>query len=288
MDATQCQIKGVITMATVTQIIKQMTAEEIQRFIKVDDFKKTQYRSNSKLYRRESIPAYLSGVIIDYLTRYKLLKDPTKAFSIPLIVDIDKEVNGEASKLVSQIKKFDKESVDIALKLCRYDNYYRTGKLEDTAQYKLTEHDYFNLGTMVNRATWFINSCIDKTKILEVDIEFDGAYTNKVTNGDADYLTNKVLIDLKTSAYEPKSADAFQLLLYYVLGINSNNSYKFEKLTHLAIFNPRLNAAYTLPLSSISKRKIEKVEKFIGYDEEIELSDALSHFTGGYINTSLF
>ena len=53
---------------------------------------------------------------------------------------------------------------------------------------------------------------------------FEGGYTNIVSSGDGDYLTEDTLWDFKVSKEEPKSKYTLQLLMYYIMGVSFNTS----------------------------------------------------------------
>ena len=67
---------------------------------------------------------------------------------------------------------------------------------------------------------------------------FEGGYTDIVSSGDGDYLTEDTLWDFKVSKEEPKSKYTLQLLMYYIMGCHSIHP-EFQKIEKLGIFNPR-------------------------------------------------
>lgn len=254
-------------MPTVTQIVNQLSKSEIrQNYITIRSFKHTHYNNQDIISEIQSIKPNTVGIVVDYLTRYKLTHDVKQAFEIPLLVD--NEFFGAVSELTSKITTFNKQAIDIAIDLVKYDTYYRAGidPSETPSHPKLSTEEYNTIAYLINRSANFIKACVtDNT--LKTDVTFEGAYNEFVTNGDADYMTKDVLIDLKVSKYPPSEAYAMQLLIYYVMGLNSINSVDFYKLKYLAIFNPKLNTAYTLPVNEISNETIHKVEMLLGYED---------------------
>lgn len=94
---------------------------------------------------------------------------------------------------------------------------------------------------------------------------FEGGYTDIVSSGDGDYLTEDTLWDFKVSKEESKSKYTLQLLMYYIMGCHSIHP-EFQKIEKLGIFNPRKNKVYIAEISSINPEVIEKVSQdIIGY-----------------------
>ena len=95
--------------------------------------------------------------------------------------------------------------------------------------------------------------------------DFEGAYTDKICIGDADYLTHNTLWDMKVSKNKPDKNNTLQLLVYYLMGMHSIYN-EFQCIKQLGIFNPRLNCVYLLKISDISSDVIEQVlTDVIGY-----------------------
>ena len=85
-------------------------------------------------------------------------------------------------------------------------------------------------------------------------------YTKIVSTGDADYLTNDTLWDIKVLKSSIQSKHTLQLLMYYIMGKHSEKS-EFNDITKIGIYNPRLNEAYILKVSEIPEEIIKMVEK---------------------------
>lgn len=115
---------------------------------------------------------------------------------------------------------------------------------------------------MVNRTEIFIK---EYGPIKENGMTFSGGYTQTITSGDADFMTEDTLWDFKVSNDKPKSAHTLQLLVYYLLGTHSNKE-KYSKIKNLGIFNPRLNKVFLIDIDKISEETIKLVEnEVIGY-----------------------
>lgn len=92
-----------------------------------------------------------------------------------------------------------------------------------------------------------------------------GGYTDLVDSGDGDFLTEDTLWDFKVSASKPTKDHVLQLLMYFLMGKQSGLP-EFEALTHVGIFNPRLNVVYRLAVVDVPPEIIDTIRyDVIGY-----------------------
>ena len=116
---------------------------------------------------------------------------------------------------------------------------------------------------MVNRSKVFFEKF---GPVILDGFSFEGAYTDLITIGDADFLTKDTLWDFKVTKNPPTNKHTFQILIYYLMGLRSIHQEKFLNVKRIGFFNPRLNIVYTINISDISKETIEEVNsKVIGY-----------------------
>lgn len=116
---------------------------------------------------------------------------------------------------------------------------------------------------MVNRALEFFDTYGPVTKD---GFKFIGGYTDTITAGDGDFLTEDTLWDFKVSKKPPLKEHTLQLLIYYLMGQHSVQPY-YESLTKIGIYNPRLNIVYTKKISDIDETILNEIAtKVIGYD----------------------
>ena len=128
--------------------------------------------------------------------------------------------------------------------------------------YKPDSDTIENIVIMVKRSLAFWK---EYGPITKDGFTFEGGYTDIVSSGDGDYLTEDTLWDFKVSKAEPKSKYTLQLLMYYIMGCHSIHP-EFQKIEKLGIFNPRKNKVYIAEISSINPEVIEKVSQdIIGY-----------------------
>ena len=96
---------------------------------------------------------------------------------------------------------------------------------------------------------------------------FENAYTHYIHSGDGDFLTETTLWDFKVSIHNPTKIHTLQILVYYLMGLRSENSTYFESIQNLGIYNPRLQKVYLINIDEIPQSIIEDVcENVIGYD----------------------
>ena len=87
-----------------------------------------------------------------------------------------------------------------------------------------------------------------------------GGYTPTISSGDGDFLTKDTLWDLKVISTKPKSKHTLQLLIYWIMGLHSEQEF-FKTIDKLGMFNPRMNVVYIIETSKIPKETIQIIEK---------------------------
>lgn len=255
------------------EIVSSVThrIKEIQQprggFLPIRNFERIVYDDGFYPIPCENIPMSLVGTVVDYLTRYMLTKDVGLSFQYA-IEGAEKACKSfTAKELCSKIKGLDSVSIRAACQLASFDIFYRNPI--NALQYSYTEPD--------DRTISHIEILVKRSeKIFSNDgflhfagITFSKGYSEVVSSGDADYLTENTLWDMKVSwSSTPTSKDTFQLLVYYVLGCHSVHKNLFEKISYIAIYNPRLNIVFRYPIHSISPELIRFVEeKVICYNK---------------------
>ena len=218
--------------------------------------------------RTKNIPsAYkpIQGLAVDYLTRFMSGFSKEEAFKISLLGADAVFENDEAKKLLENIKGLDRQSITSACKLVCYDTAYRVGPSAYTPSFReeVEEDLILNISILVKRALSFFK---DYGPIAKCGFTFEGGYSEIVSSGDGDFLTNDTLWDFKVSEKPLSSKQTLQLLIYYILGHNSIHK-EFKKIKKLGIFNPLLNTVYQLDISEISNETFHVVSRYVlGYD----------------------
>ena len=262
-------------MYSVTKRIS-MVKQPYGGYLNKKQFDITTIDDGKTLNEAENIHASLIGLAVDYLTRFMMGTSVEEAFKISLqgALRLDSILNnasgkkglalGNAKKLLKGIKGLDNESVSNACKLVGYDVCFRAGVIgyKPVEEIKPDSDTIENIVIMVKRSLAFWK---EYGPITKDGFTFEGGYTDIVSSGDGDYLTENTLWDFKVSKEEPKSKYTLQLLMYYIMGCHSIHP-EFQKIEKLGIFNPRKNKVYIAKISSINPEVIEKVSQdIIGY-----------------------
>ena len=259
-------------MYSVTKRIS-MVKQPYGGYLNKKQFDITTIDDGKTLNEAENIHASLIGLAVDYLTRFMMGTSVEEAFKISLqgALCLDLFLNnasgkkglalGNAKKLLKGIKGLDNESVSNAYKLVGYDVCFRAGVIgyKPVEEIKPDSDTIENIVIMVKRSLAFWK---EYGPITKDGFTFEGGYTDIVSSGDGDYLTEDTLWDFKVSKEEPKSKYTLQLLMYYIMGCHSIHP-EFQKIEKLGIFNPRKNKVYIAEISSINPEVIEKVSQDI-------------------------
>ena len=248
---------------SVTGMVKNVK-QPLGGYIKPSSMEKTILESPVSLHEQENIHPSLTGLVVDYLSRYMMGDSKEGAFQISLL---GAELYGDSKKsksYLSHIVGLDDESIISSIKLVSYDCVYRAGPhvYVDQSNVKPTKETIENIREMVNRTIefWKIYG-----PITVFGPTFEGGYTNSISSGDGDYLSKDTIWDYKVSANRPNSKQTLQLLIYYLLGLHSVHE-EYKNIKYLGIYNPRLNIVYRYPLNELPEETIHIVEKnIIGY-----------------------
>lgn len=260
-------------MSSVTQRIKEIKQPR-GGYIKPSQFKIQELNDGKILNEQENIHPSISGLAVDYLTRFIMGTNISEAFEISLIGATKAEFMSKksakeiAKNLLKNINGLDNNSIINACKIVTYDVWHRNpigatfakGPNETNPDLKTIE----NIKIMVERSIefWKEFGPIEKDGFTFMPF----GYTKTVDSGDGDYLTNDTMWDFKVSKSKPSNQHTLQLLMYWIMGQHSEQEI-FSSITRLGFFNPRLNTVYTLEVSDINPEIIKEVEeKVICYD----------------------
>jgi len=248
---------------SVTKRIRQVK-QPYGGYIRPSSLEVIEMENVTELENKENIHASLIGISVDYLTRVMSGSKTDEAFKISLIGAKIIDKSEFAAQLLKQIKGLDDKSIICATKLAGFDVCFRAGimgyrPVEEINPDKAT---IANIRTMVQRSLNFFEQFGPK----KVDgFTFEGGYTDLITSGDGDFITEDTLWDFKVSKMKPKKDYTLQLLIYWRMGLHSKHT-EFKSIHYLAIFNPRLNRIYRIDVNNIPVDIIAEVEKeVIGY-----------------------
>lgn len=250
-------------MVSVTKRIKQIKQPR-GGYINPKQFAVTELNDGLDLHPDENIHSSVVGLAVDYLTRYNTGASAEEAFKISLLGASIIGESTKAKKLLSGVTGLDDKSITNACKLSGYDVCYRSSPFgfKPVEEIKPDSSTIDNIRIMVNRGISFIK---EYGPIVKDGFTFDGGYTDIITAGDGDFLTETTIWDFKVSNKAPTNAHTLQLLIYYLMGLHSTNK-EFQQIEKLGVFNPRLNTVYQLKINSIPQSIMDEVSTtVIGY-----------------------
>lgn len=253
-------------MSSVTNRIKEIKQPR-GGYVNPRKFREVILNDEKNLNDEENVHASIIGMAVDYLSRIIMGDTKEEAFKISLIGAQIIQQSNKAQKLLDKIKGTDDNSIIAACKLVGYDVCVRAGKnfFKPIENINPDKNTIENIRIMVNRTEAFIK---EYGPIKEKGMTFIGGYTQTITSGDADFMTEDTLWEFKVSNDRPKSIHTLQLLVYYLLGIHSDKE-KYSKIKNLAIYNPRLNKVFIINIDKISEETIKLVEnEVIGYKKD--------------------
>jgi hypothetical protein len=209
-------------MATVMQRIKQIKQPR-GGFIPPKTLEQAQFLDSHELNTVENLSPMVMGIMVDYLTRYAQTGSVEEAFAIPLRgLELAKTYTPEwpmvkqADDLLDKIDGFSEVSLDAATIFTTFfDTYYRVGprvaqtldpKAPDTATRQ-------NMMIMVDRSITFFTAV---SPLVASDLTFEGGYTETVNKGDADFMSETTLWDMKVSKNPPTKENTLQVAMYYL------------------------------------------------------------------------
>ena len=222
------------------------------------------------LHEQENIHPSIIGLAVDYLSRYLLTADAEKAFDISLkgmqiaihLKIIDEK---ERKNLFEPLNPaLDDLTIINACKICSFDVWYRNFRMARMAkpytEINPDQETIENIRIMVKRAESFFKKY---GPVLSDGFTFEhDGYSDLVTAGDGDYLTETTLWDFKVSKKKPTSKHTLQILMYWIMGQHSGKK-EFENIKNIGIFNPRLNTVYQIAVTEIPASVITEIEEYV-------------------------
>lgn len=219
-------------------------------------------------YKLETIHPMLMGTTVDLLVRYMITKDAKYVYELS---KMGAGYAGEMKKwhiFIDDIKPdLSKKSIYYGIGLARYEQIFRSRVIGDEYwSVLLNDETINNIRVMVKRALLFLNNI--EEGLVQTNILFHKGYTDVITQGDADYISKNSLIDLKVSSQNLLNKNhTLQLLIYYLLGINSDQeleTYKnMKNIKYLTIYNPRLDKSWSIEIDKIKPEIINEVKSAI-------------------------
>lgn len=216
----------------------------------------------------ENMRPNLVGSAVDYLARLASGAEPRDAFAVSLK---GARLLGKAAHKVALSDvallvpgRVDAAAIAAACRLVAYDVALRAGpslynpETQTSPDAVTAEH----ITVMVERSAAFLR---EYGPVILDGFTFVGGYTDDVDSGDGDILTADTVWDFKVSVSGPTNKHTLQLLMYYLMGRHSGRP-QFDSITHLGVFNPRLNIVYRVALADVPAEIITEVSRnVIGY-----------------------
>lgn len=255
-----------VLAVSVTQRVKEVK-QPYGGYIKRKDFEETKLgKGEEELLEDINVDPSLIGMALDYMTRFMLSKDIIESFKVSILGAIHIKEEELAKELLRSIKGLDDESIRAAIKLAGFDVVVRAGRFAyvPVASIEPNQAAIENTRLMIERTIKFFQEC---GPIVDEGFTFQGAYTDTIGAGDADYMTEDTLWDLKALKNNIGKNHTLQLLVYWRMGLRSDPA-KFEKVKKLGIYNPRKNTSYVYELAKLDPAVAEEVDReVIGYDD---------------------
>lgn len=206
----------------------------------------------------ETISPDIVGLAVDYLTRFMMHSSLEDAFIISLRGATMLRRRDEGERYLSGIKGLDDASILDACRLVWFDSVVRgaipVGDPEDILPDEVT---CSNIRTMVERTISFFG--LVGPVVMDAPT-FRGGYTEIVDRGDGDLVTEDTFWDIKTSKNPPRTVNTLQLAMYWIIGRHSVHP-ELRRLGRIGVYNPRLNASWTLNMADVPKETIEAIER---------------------------
>ena len=249
-------------MYSVTGRISQI--KQPSRYIKISDFTKILFHDDYILKDGGNVHPSIIGLVVDYMTRFMSDGNAAQAFKISLTGAYLANKLDTAQKLLSEIHGVDDASIINACKLASFDVYYRSpayAMINKSRYVPEPDNDSLhNIKIFIERS---LRLFAKYGPVVKYGFDFEpSGYTEIISAGDGDFLTADTLWDFKVSKSAPPAKDALQVLIYWIMGKHSGQKV-FENINKLAIWNPRLNAAYILETSRIHDQIIREIENDI-------------------------
>lgn len=254
-------------------------------------------------HKLENVHASIVGLAVDYLSRLARISAKNTEEAVRQAADVfrasvmgaerlsefggDESIAADAKAVVLGFEMtqlddgavkyvIDVDAVHRACRLSTYDVGLRAGVVfynPQSTQLAPDEVTTAHILTMIQRAAKFFEQYDPVTKDGFIFVSEEahtaggrGGYTDLVDSGDGDVLTADTLWDFKVSASKPTKDHTLQLLMYFLMGKQSGLS-EFENMTHVGIFNPRLNIVYRIAVLDLPTDVIETVRRdVIGYE----------------------
>ena len=250
-------------MSSIIEIIKNAKQPK-NGYLEINKFKEISFSDDLVISENENIPISIVGIVIDYMTRFMITNDVRNCFRVSLSGAKYINQSEKAEEFIQKITGLNNESIIAACKLAGYDICFRVNPshYSPVEDINPNEQSIENIKNMIQRCLLFVKKY---GPIIRDGFTFEGGYTDKITMGDGDYLTDGTIWNLKLTSQGININDTLEILITYLMGKRSNYP-ELQDVHCISFFNPRLNKIFTLNTADIPKETIDVVEKnIIGY-----------------------
>lgn len=265
-------LKGRILIVSVTQRIKQVT-QPYGGYLPKKLFKYHKFPTPKIKYDKSV--ATTVGLVVDYLSRYMVSSfsydryGPSKAFHISILGSRLAGKEKEIKFLLKNVNRnLDDKCIISACKIVQYDCYVRgTQFTRVNEEIEINSETIIAIREMVYRVVSILKN--NTQKLLKFELTFPCCQDQIVKQGDADFLTDDTLWDIKVTDKVFDSKYSLQILMYYLKSLRSSK--KYTEIKYLALYSPLTDEIYYINVNDISNKiKYEINNQVFGF----KLSDS--------------
>lgn len=235
-------------------------------FVPIGDMRVQQFRDGRVLAERESLQPWIVNEVVKRLVEVELGFDVEDVFKASLVgaQKLSDEDLESARHFVSVVSGVDDKSIEGTCQLVAYSSFVEIGeRAYQIASSSFADEDTFkNIRIMVQRSKAFF---AENGPVILSGFDVEGGYTDTVSRGKGDFLTDGAIWDYRASANVPDSSDSLRVLMQYLMGLRSVHP-EFQRVTRIGMFNPRRYEARVIRVAAIQAATINAVNrKVIGY-----------------------
>lgn len=280
-------------MSSVSELVERIE-QPVSGILPVSNFTKRElHQDTHKLFGNNTIPAVHLGLIIDYCVKYILgvklsdiLHVEYEGYAEHIRVSAVKYYDSLSEQSLTQIYVDDErkkiclsdfvsnvensttfeEYVTNMLYVIQYGDFVRNfrfayNRLGEVFNTEISKEDIHDILYMFLRTRSWINTFSKVTPMYKF---YPRGYNNTVTSGEGDFCTSDTLWDLKVSNGEPTTKDTLQLLIYYIMAMQSDNRL-YRNVHKIGVYNPKLDTEWVCNMNDINEGITTSVKKILGF-----------------------
>lgn len=251
-------------MPSVTQIVG--TAHQPRKgYLPLSRFDEIEMNDDRTVVGNYNIHPSIVGLAVDYGTRLMKGAPPREVFDVALrgarLVNADKvaeDLLAELEENYSVDEGISSYGIKLVCKLSGFDAAFRAGykAYKPVSEIGPDDQTIADIQTLIARTVEFFE---EFGPVIDSGFTFSGGYSDNIDAGDADYLTNDTIWDLKVRKAEPNKNSTLQVLLYYLLSLKSDQP-EFKNITKVGIYNPYLQRAWFVSVLDLDESMLNDVQ----------------------------